>query len=133
MSQDNVQLVRRLYEAFGKGDVGAVISILDPGIDWLEAEGFIYADRNPYKGSQAVLEGVFLRFATEWDGFTVSPQEWLDAGDHVVVFGTYTGTYKNTQKSVRAPFAHIWGVAGSKVVKYRQFTDTKQFGEITAR
>jgi hypothetical protein len=75
MSQENVQLVRGLYEAFGKGDVATVLGHMDQSIEWREAENFVYADRNPYIGPQAVLDGVFLRLGTEWDGFTVSPEE----------------------------------------------------------
>ena len=88
MSQENVESIRGIYEAFGKGDVPAVLGQMDQGIEWREAENFIYADRNPYVGPQAVLEGVFMRLGSEWDDFTVTPEEWLDAGNHVVVLGT---------------------------------------------
>lgn len=108
MSPDNVQLIRGLYDAFGKGDVPAVLGAMDSAIEWREAEGYIYADRNPYIGPRAVLEGVFMRLGSEWSDFTVSPQQVLGAGDHVVALGTYTGTCKATGKSVRAQFAHIW-------------------------
>jgi hypothetical protein len=37
---------------------------MDPSIEWNEAENFIYADRNPYVGPQAVLEGVFTRLGS---------------------------------------------------------------------
>jgi ketosteroid isomerase-like protein len=88
MSQENVQLIRGLYEAFGKGDVSTVLGKMDEGIEWREAENFIYADRNPYVGPQAVLDGVLMRLRAEWHAFTVTPEEWLDAGNHVVVLGT---------------------------------------------
>jgi len=127
MSQENVQLIQSMYEAFGRGDVAAVLAGMDPNIEWREADNFPYADRNPYQGPQAIVEGIFVRFATEWDGFKVTPQEWFDAGDHVIVTGTYTGTYKGTRKTVQAPFAHFWKMRASKVVKYQQYTDTKQF------
>lgn len=70
-----------------------------------------------------------MRLATEWDRFTVTPAEWLDAGDHVVVLGTYTGTYKATGKGVRAQFAHVWRLKGAKVVRFQQYTDTKQWAD----
>ncbi len=70
-----------------------------------------------------------MRLATEWDGFALAPEEWLDAGDRIVVLGVYTGTYKATRKSVRAQFAHVWTVRGSRVTRFQQYTDTKQFAE----
>ncbi|HEY9403855.1 MAG TPA: nuclear transport factor 2 family protein [Pyrinomonadaceae bacterium] len=132
MSQENVESIRGIYEAFGKGDVPAVLGQMDQEIEWREAENFIYADRNPYVGPQAVLEGVFMRLGSEWDDFTVTPEEWLDAGNHVVVLGTYTGRHKETGREVRAQFAHVWGVKAGRVVRFQQYTDTKQFAEVVA-
>ena len=129
MSQENVGVIREIYEAFGRGDVPAALGQMDQQIEWREAEGFIYADRNPYVGPQAVLDGVFTRLGSEWEGFTVTPEEWLDAGNHVVVLGTYSGKHKETGREVRAQFAHVWGVRGGRVVKFQQYTDTKQFAE----
>lgn len=127
MSQDNVKIVRSMYDAFGRGDVPSVLSVLDPQIEWLEAENFIYADRNPYIGPDAILEGVFMRLATEWDGFAVSPEEVLDAGETVVARGYYSGTYKKTGKKVRAQLAHFFTFRDGKVIKFQQYTDTAQF------
>ena len=127
MSQDNVNIIRGMYDAFGTGDVPSVLAALDPQVEWLEAENFIYADHNPYIGPAAVLEGVFMRLATEWEGFGVSPKEILDAGETVVGRGYYSGTYKNTGKQVRAQFAHVFTIRNGKVAKFEQYTDTAQF------
>ena len=127
MSQNNVEIIRGMYDAFIRGDVPSVLSVLDPEIEWLEAENFIYADRNPYIGPNAVLEGVFMRLATEWDGFTVSPEEILDAGEIVVARGYYSGTYKKTGMQVRAQLAHFLTLRDGKVIKFQQYTDTAQF------
>lgn len=127
MSLDNVNIVRGVYDAFGTGDVPSVIAALDPQIEWLEAENFIYADHNPYIGPAAVLEGVFMRLATEWEGFGVSPKEILDAGETVIGRGYYSGTYKKTGKQVRAQFAHVFTIRNGKVTKFEQYTDTAQF------
>ena len=129
----SVQIIRSIYDAFEKGDVPTVLAQMHQSIEWKEAENFIYADRNPYIGPQAVLDGVFMRLGSDWESFTVTPEEWLDAGDRVAVLGTYTGTYKATGREVRAQFAHVWSLKESKVVQFQQYTDTKQFAEATAR
>ena len=133
MSQENVDMIRELYESFGKGDIPAVLGQMDEKIDWRGAEGHIYYDGNSLIGPQAVLDGVFMRIPGDWDGFTVSPEEFLDAGDHVVALGTYTGKYKETGKDLRAQFAHLWGVKGGRVVRFQQFTDTRQFAEVAGK
>ncbi len=127
MSQENVDAVSSIYEAFATGDVPTVLSLFDQTIEWNEAENHIYADRNPYVGPEAVLNGVFLRLATEWEGFSAAPKELLDAGEKVVALGTYGGAYKVTGKSVRAQFVHVWTLRGGKVIGFQQYTDTAQF------
>src|SRR5690242_10442418 len=67
--QDDVEKIKALYQAFGRGDIPFVLAALDPEIEWNEAENFLYADRGPYIGPQAVLDGVFMRLATEWNNF----------------------------------------------------------------
>src|ERR1051326_8752143 len=127
MSQENANTIRGMYEAFGKGDIQTVIAALDSQVEWWEAENFIYADRNPYVGPQAVLEGVFARIADEWEGFLVAPKEILDAGETVIGHGYYSGTHKRNGEHVRAQFAHFFTFRDGRVVKFQQYTDTAQF------
>jgi ketosteroid isomerase-like protein len=124
MSEANVAVVRGLYEAFGRGDIPAVLGAMSPDIVWNEAENFLYADGNPYRGPEAILNGVFARLGGEWDGFAAVPEEFLDAGDTVVMLGRYAGTYKATGRSLDAWMAHVWRIEGGKAVAFRQLVDT---------
>ncbi|HYX27656.1 MAG TPA: nuclear transport factor 2 family protein [Pyrinomonadaceae bacterium] len=132
MSQENANVVRGMYEAFARGDVPTIVAALDAQVEWWEAENFIYDDGNPYVGPQAVLEGVFMRIAQQWDGFQVSPKEILDAGDTIIGHGYYSGTYKENGAAVRAQFAHFFTFREGKIVKFQQYTDTAQFREAIA-
>ena len=133
MSQENVALVEAIYAAFGAGDVPGVLARMSPDIVWNEAENFPYADRNPYLGPEAVLTGVFGRIGTEWDGFTVVPDELLDAGDAVVVLGRYRGTYKATGRALDAQLVHVWRLEDGKAVAFQQYTDTLQTARVIER
>jgi ketosteroid isomerase-like protein len=126
MSQENASLIRSLYEAFARGDVPVVLQAMDPAIVWNEAENFPYADKNPYVGPDAVLQGVFMRLATEWDGFRVDLEEVHGAGDVVVATGRYGGAHKKTGTAMRPQFAHVWKLRGGKIVSFQQYTDTLQ-------
>ncbi len=132
MSQENVGIIRGMYDAFARGDIPGVLGVLEPGIEWYEAENFLYADRNPYIGPAAVLEGVFARIGAEWESFAATPESYLDAGEAVVTQGYYTGINKSTGKSVRAQFAHVLTMRGGKAIRFQQYTDTKQFAEAAA-
>ncbi len=130
MSQSNLDIIKNGYAAFARGDAPAVLSAMDPGIVWYEAENFPYSDHNPYIGPAAVAEGVFLRLATEWDGFQVVPTEYLDAGDTIIATGRYTGTYKATGIAIDAQFAHHWKLRDGKIVGFQQYTDTAQAARV---
>ena len=54
--QSAADRIRSLYDAFAQGDVPTVLGSFDPEIVWMEAENINYADRNPYRGPQAVAE-----------------------------------------------------------------------------
>jgi ketosteroid isomerase-like protein len=59
-----------------------------------------------------------------WDGFTADPDEFLDAGNQVVVVGRYRATAKGTGKQLDVPFVHIWTLEGEKAIQFRQYLDT---------
>ena len=118
----NVELVKSLYQAFATGDVPTVVAAFAEDIEWTDAEGF--PTGGTYHGANAIVEGVFMPLVTEWDGFAVRPVEFLDAGDVVVALGNYSGTFKQTGKSMTVPFAHVWRVRDGKAFKFDQYTDT---------
>ncbi|HMG48061.1 MAG TPA: nuclear transport factor 2 family protein [Allosphingosinicella sp.] len=146
MSQENVALVRAIYDAFAAGDIAGVLGRMSPDIVWNEAENFPYADGNPYRGPEAVLNGVFARIGAEWDGFEVVVEELLGAissraeapgdsgiaasrtpgGDTVVALGRYRGTCKATGRAIDAQLAHVWRVEGGKAAAFQQYADTLQ-------
>jgi len=119
---NNADIIRNVYDAFGKGDIPTVLGSMDPNVEWREADGFPYA--GTYVGPDAVLQGVFMRLGSEWDGFRAEPDEVLDAGDTVVGLGYYSGRYKATGKEFRAQFAHVFKLRDGKIVKFQQYTDT---------
>lgn len=123
---DNVARIRGLYESFGRGDVQAVLGALDPQVVWYEAEGFAFAEGNPYVGPQRVAEGVFGGIAATWDGFRVTPERFYDAGESVIVEGRYAATSKATGRRLDAQFAHIFTLRNGRIVRFQQYTDTAQ-------
>ena len=119
---DHKTKIQTLYGAFATGDTATVLSILAPDISWTEAAGFPYA--GTYVGPDAVFEGVFARLGSEWDGFAAIPESYIAEGDTVVVLGEYSGTYKASGKSFRAPFVHVFQLEDGAVKTFVQHTDT---------
>src|SRR5438045_191001 len=118
----NVEIIKGLYNSFASGDVPAVLGAMAANISWTEAEGFPYA--GTYIGPNAILENVFMKYATEWEGFAAVPDKFIDGGDVVVALGNYSGKYIKTGKSTSVPFAHVWTLKDGSIVKFVQYTDT---------
>lgn len=118
----NLKSVQNVYHGFAKGDIPAVLGFLSSEIEWTEAEGFPYG--GTYRGPKAVLEGVFMRLGSEWNGYAAVPDEFIDGGDTVVALGKYSGTYKKTGKSFSANFAHVWKIRDGKAFRFVQYVDT---------
>lgn len=124
MSAQNVAIIQGIYDAFGRGDVAAVLGAMDAHIVWNEAENFPYSDNNPYVGPQAVAEGVFARCIGEWDGFAVDMTDLIDGGDRVVALGRYAGTSKAGGGAMHPQAVHVWTVKDGKAVAFQQYIDT---------
>jgi uncharacterized protein len=119
----NVELVKRSYEAFARDDMDGVLGDMHPEIEWHQAQGLPHGGY--YKGLDEVRRNIFDPLDAEWwDEFSADPDEFLDAGDEVVVIGRYRGTAKETGKRLDVPFVHVWTIAGDKAVRFRQFLDT---------
>jgi hypothetical protein len=127
----NVKKIQGLYDAFATGDIPTVLGGMDPKIEWREAEGNPYSiNGEPFIGGDEILEKLFMKLGTEWDGFTVTPREFYDAGDTVVVEGRYTGTFKETGKKLDAQVCHIFTLSDGKVTSFQQYVDTAQLKSV---
>ena len=119
---NNAETISNLYAAFAKGDVPTVLGAMAPDIRWIEADGFPYA--GTYIGPDAILNGVFMRLATEWDGFGAGIDDINASGETVVAIGHISGAYKATGKHFKAPTVHVWSFRDGKIASFQEYTDT---------
>ena len=129
----NVGFAKEIYGAFGRGDIPSVLAGFHPEIEWREAEG------NPYQpngaawvGPQTVLEKLFKRLGSEWEGFALTVRTLHDAGEHVVMEGRYTGLYKPSGKSIDAQVCHVLRFRDGKLLSFQQYVDTGQMQTVMA-
>ncbi len=128
---DAVEIVQRSYVAFAAGDMDGVLGDMDPDIEWRQAQGLPHG--GTYHGLAEVRRNIFDPLDEEWwDEFSADPDEFLEAGDEVVVLGRYRGVAKGTGKRLDVPFVHIWTLRDEKAVRFRQFLDTAGWNEALA-
>lgn len=129
---DNVALVQQAYDGFAKGDVGPLLGLLAEDVEWYEAEHVTYWPGGPFRGPQAVIEGVFARIPQDFTDFRIDLTRILGIGDTVVVEARYRATSAAaTGRPLDAQVAHVWDFRDDKVIRWQQYTDTWQFAVLT--
>ncbi|NJR60864.1 MAG: nuclear transport factor 2 family protein [Cyanobacteria bacterium CRU_2_1] len=119
----NLEIIQELYRAFREKDYDAFLRICTSDLEWIQNEGFPRGAT--YRGAEAVVEGVFKAFDDNWEFWLFDIEQYLDAGETVIVIGSYAGRYHSTGKSFRASAAHVYDLCNGKISRFRQFTDTK--------
>ena len=90
MSQENVEIVRRAYEAFNRHDFDAASEALDPDVEWHQITQF--PDRAVYRGREDMRNRFWNQQLVEQFGdVRIEVEEFVDAGDHVVMIGHVVG------------------------------------------
>jgi ketosteroid isomerase-like protein len=127
----NREIVEAVYASFAKGDVPAVVAVMDPKIEWTEAEGFpLYS--GTLVGPQAIVDGVFMRLGEIGDNFSVRPDQFVADGDTVVAIGTYSWNHKDSGEPAEVKMVHVLTLADGKVTRFQQHVDTARVRELIA-
>jgi ketosteroid isomerase-like protein len=81
MSKKNVEIVPRCCEAFNRGHYEAALDALDPDVEY---ELTHFPDGRVYRGHAGVREAFRIWLGT-WDHYRQEQEQFIDAGDEVVV------------------------------------------------
>ena len=128
---DNVSLVRSAYEAFERGDVDAVVGLMDDSIEWYESEGSPWYPGHPLQGPQQVADAVLNRLGQSYKDFRIEVDRVLGDGDTVVMLGRHRATKAfATGRPLNAQVAHVWDLRDGKVVRFQEYTDTRQLARV---
>jgi ketosteroid isomerase-like protein len=120
MSEENLEVVRKAYEAFGQGDLPTVFDLLDPEVVFYQSELLPWGGRREgHEGMRSFLED--LTSATESQ---VKPDEFVEAGDHVVAVGRTRGRVRATGEEFDVRAVHVWTLKEGKVVRFEAYIDT---------
>jgi ketosteroid isomerase-like protein len=121
--QQNVDIVRRGYEAFGRGDLDSLLSLFDDNIEWISSGPADLPTAGTRRGREQVRE-FFNAVNDVFDIQRFEPQTFIAQGDRVVVLGEDSSRVKATGKTIDGQWAHVFTLAGEKVIGFREYVDT---------
>jgi uncharacterized protein len=123
----NVETARSAYEAFGRGDLAALQESFAENAVW------VTSDELPLGGRTSGREQIIANFAqipSYWSSFSVEPEEFIDAGDYIVVRGTQRAG--NERGSFEAPYVHVMKFQDGKLVLGEFHADSAKAAKLLA-
>ena len=123
MSQENVEVVWRIAEAWSAGNLEASLAALNPEIAWYDAPQ--QPGGSVRRGHSGVRESVRM-WVGAWDAYRYQPEEVIDSGDKVLLVGRQLGRGKGSAVEVASELLHVWTLRDGKAVEMRMFMDRSE-------
>ncbi len=113
MSEENVDLVRRIYACWDAGT--SARELIDPDMEYVNPS---YAVESGVKRGRRTLAAI----REVYPDFRIEPEEYHGVGEDVVVIGMARGT---AASGVQAQWrqGYIWTVRGGRAVRFQWFSD----------
>jgi ketosteroid isomerase-like protein len=115
MSRRNLEIVRGIYERWGRGDFRAGPDFYDPGVEFVLRPEF--PDAGTYRGLDEIRRYMREDFLADLMDATIVGEEYLDAGDRVVVRVNQVATGSESGARVGMRYYHVWTVRGGSVIR----------------
>ena len=123
MSEDNLGVIRRGYDAFGRGDINTLLESFDEQVSWVTPGPPELATSGRRTGRQEVAE-FFVSVNELFDIQRFEPKDFLAQGDRVVVVGSETARARSTGNVIELDWVHVFTMRNGKVVAFQEFFDT---------
>ena len=118
MSQENVELVRRIYEAWQREE--SARDFLAPDIEYVNPD---YAVEPGTKRGRKMLGMV----RETYEDFAIQPERFIDGpGAHVVVLAAYSGTGRGSRVPVEGEQGHVWTIRDGLAVRFEWFQSHRE-------
>ena len=120
MSQDNVEIIRRGYKHFtATGEVRAHADLV-----W-DVSRLGWPDQQIYSGVEGAMQ-FNAEWADAWDGWELEVEDYLDAGERVVVIINQRGRAKATGIPVDMRFAQVWTLREGRATRMQMYASVDE-------
>jgi ketosteroid isomerase-like protein len=117
MSQENVEIVRAIYDAWREGS--SARGFMDPQIEYVNPPDAV--EPGTRRGADS-----FARIRDAYDDVRIEPEEFIDAGDDVVVLATVHAVGRSSGVPMEWRQGYIWTIRAGKAIRFRWFNKPAQ-------
>jgi ketosteroid isomerase-like protein len=123
MSQENVEVVRRVYEAVARGDTTAVLAAYDPDIEWEFTRSPFRSlfKHDVYHGHEGLRSFIRERYEEAWESIEDDLETLIEAGECVVSVVTTKGRGRASGVEVERKHAGLWTFRDGRIVRVAWF------------
>jgi ketosteroid isomerase-like protein len=127
MSEENVEIVRRMYDAAAHRDADVVLALYDPGVevDMSRAPCRDLVGERFYHGHDG-LRNFYREWHDAWETVESDVEELIDAGERVVSVETTRGRGRESGVAVELHQCGIWTIRGGKIVRVEWLDATRE-------
>jgi ketosteroid isomerase-like protein len=121
VSEHDIQAVRRIYTALTRWDIDELVADLTHDVEWSLPAPL------PWGGTHHGPDGVrafAVIFRDHIDGPWADPDDFLDAGDRIVVLGRLRGRARESGHEFEVEFAHVWALTDGVASRVRVYYDS---------
>ena len=118
MSRENVEVVRRVFEASARGDAETVLALYDPNVEWdaSRTQPGLGEFAEVYRGHDGIRH-FFRRWREAWDIDEYEYDELIDAGDAVISVVTQRGRGQASGVEIARTLVGVWTVRDGRVLR----------------
>ena len=127
MSQENVEIVRRGYEMFSEGNFEGLTDLISDEAELPDGGGLGVGDTAA--GSRRGPDGFLAGSHDALDAFEdyrVEPQEFIDAGDAVVVPVRISGRGRASGATLEVHLVHLWVLRNGRAIRNEIYRTTAE-------
>ena len=118
MGGTDIDVVRRVFEAFAARDVEGFVALADPDVVFITVTGGIVGRTDPYRGHEGLRE-YFRDVADVWEELVLTPREFRQVGDAVLVTGKVSA--RSPARIATGSAGWVWRVRDGRVVYIRVY------------
>ena len=116
MPQENVEVVREVWNAYSRADFDRIGEFSDPHVVMITVED------GPLYGFAAVREN-YERWKEAWEGFETTAEEVIGNGDRVFVMGRFRGRGRASGVEVESRLYEVYTMRNGKILRVDEFSD----------
>jgi ketosteroid isomerase-like protein len=127
-NENNINIVKKAFACFGKGDVDGIIALMIDDVRWEITE----VKNDPVTGTRTgkdAVKNLFIQMGQVQQGEAFNPQNFYSDADKVFVQGNYAFKVNATGKSFACDFIQVFTIKNGLISGYREYTDTAKVQE----